>query len=168
MGLASLMLARARGATKVIGVDVVQERIALAERLGLADLVIKADEHAIERIREATDGLGCEVAIDCSGVSSGRQLAVRATRRWGRIAFVGEGGTVELNPSPDMIHDQKTVYGSWVTNLGNVEDLVERMPRWNMHPDVTCTHRFSLEKAGEAYHTMDEGKSGKVAIVFPE
>src|SRR5450830_1909678 len=105
MGLASLMLARARGATKVIGVDVVQERIALAERLGLADLVIKADEHAIERIREATDGLGCEVAIDCSGVSSGRQLAVRATRRWGRIAFVGEGGTVELNPSPDMIHD---------------------------------------------------------------
>jgi threonine dehydrogenase-like Zn-dependent dehydrogenase len=120
-------------------------------------------------IREATEGLGCEVAIDCSGASPpGRQLAVRATRRWGRIAFVGEGGTVELNPSPDMIHDQKTIYGSWVTNLGNAEDLVERMPRWKMHPDVTCTHRFPLEKASEAYRTMDEGKSGKVAIVFDE
>jgi threonine dehydrogenase-like Zn-dependent dehydrogenase len=168
MGLASLMLARARGATKLIGADVVPERIALAEKLGLADLVVPADEHAIERVREATDGLGCEVAIDCSGVSAGRQLAVRAARRWGRIAFVGEGGTVELNPSPDLIHDQKTVYGSWVTNLGNIEDLVERMPRWNMHPDVTCTHRFSLEQAGEAYRTMDAGKSGKVAIVFDE
>jgi threonine dehydrogenase-like Zn-dependent dehydrogenase len=162
------MLARARGATKLIGADVVPERIALAEKLGLADLVVPADEHAIERVREATDGLGCEVAIDCSGVSAGRQLAVRAARRWGRIAFVGEGGTVELNPSPDLIHDQKTVYGSWVTNLGNIEDLVERMPRWNMHPDVTCTHRFSLEQAGEAYRTMDAGKSGKVAIVFDE
>jgi threonine dehydrogenase-like Zn-dependent dehydrogenase len=166
MGLASLMLARARGATKVIGADIVPERIALAEKLGIADLVVKADEHAIERIREATDGLGCEVSIDCSGVSAGRQLAVRGTRRWGRIAFVGEGGTVELNASPDLIHDQKTVYGSWVTNLGNAEDLVERMPRWNMHPDVTCTHRFSLEQAAEAYRTMDEGKCGKVAIVF--
>jgi threonine dehydrogenase-like Zn-dependent dehydrogenase len=33
---------------------------------------------------------------------------------------------------------------------------------------VTCTHQFPLEKAGEAYQTMDAGKSGKVAIVFPE
>ena len=67
MGLASLMLARARGATKVIGVDVVPERLALTEKLGLADLVIKSDENALERIREATDGRGCEVVIDCSG-----------------------------------------------------------------------------------------------------
>lgn len=166
MGLASLMLARARGATKLIGVDLSPERRTLAERLGLADLVVPADEHAVERIREATDGHGCEVAIDTSGVSAGRQLTVRGTRQWGRIAFVGEGGTVELNPSPDLIHDQKTVYGSWVTSLGNIEDLVERLPRWNMHPEVTVTHRFPLEQAAEAYATMDGGASGKVAIVF--
>jgi len=166
MGLASLMLARARGAMKLIGVDVTPERRTLAERLGLADLVIPADEHAVERIREATDGHGCEVAIDTSGVSAGRQLAVRGTRHWARIAFVGEGGTVELNPSPDLIHDQKTVYGSWVTSLGNIEDLVERLPRWNMHPEVTVTHRFPLDQAAAAYATMDGGASGKVAIVF--
>jgi threonine dehydrogenase-like Zn-dependent dehydrogenase len=166
MGLASLMLARARGATKVIGADVVPERIALAEKLGIADMVIRADENAVDKVREATEGLGCEVAVDCSGVSAGRQLAVRGTRRWGRIVFVGEGGTIELNTSPDLIHDQKTVFGSWVTNLANAEDLVERMPRWNMHPDVTCTHRFSLDQAADAYRTMDEGKCGKVAIVF--
>ena len=166
MGLASLMLARARGATKVIGVDVVAERRDLAARLGLADVVLPSDEDTLERIREATDGLGCEVAVDTSGVSAGRQLAVRGTRRWGRIAFIGEGGTVELRPSPDLIHDQKTLYGSWVTSIGNMEDLVERMPRWEMHPEVTVTHRFPLERASEAYRTMDEGRSGKVAIVF--
>lgn len=166
MGLASLMLTRARGATKVIGVDRVPDRLALAERLGIADVVIPADDDAVERIREATEGKGAEVAIDTSGVSAGRQLAVRATRHWARIAFVGEGGTVELNPSPDLIHDQKTVYGSWVTSLANIEDLVERMPRWDMHPETTVTHRFSLSDASEAYRTMDEGRSGKVAIVF--
>jgi threonine dehydrogenase-like Zn-dependent dehydrogenase len=166
MGLASLMLARARGATTVIGVDVVAERVDLARKLNLADLAIEVDDDALEKIREATDGLGCEVAIDCSGVSAGRQLAIRGARRWGRIAFVGEGGTVELSPSPDLIHDQKTVYGSWVTNLGNAEDLVERMERWQMHPEVTCSHRYSLERAAEAFATMDEGRCGKVAVVF--
>jgi len=168
MGLASLMLARARGATKLIGVDLSPERRALTERLGLADVVLAADEDAVDRIREATDGRGCEVAIDTSGASGGRQLAVRGTRQWARIAFVGEGGSVELNPSPDLIHDQRTVFGSWVTSLGNMEDLVERLPRWEMHPEVTVTHRFPLEQAAEAYATMDGGASGKVAIVFEE
>ena len=166
MGLASLMLARARGATRLIGVDVSPERRALTERLGLADLVVPGDEHAVERIREATDGHGCEVAIDTSGASAGRQLAVRATRHWARIAFVGEGGTVELNPSPDLIHDQKTIHGSWVTSIGTMEDLVERIPRWNLRPEITVTHWFPLERAADAYATMDAGTSGKVAIVF--
>ena len=166
MGLASLMLARARGATKLIGIDVSPDRRALTEQLGLADLVISADADAVERIREATGGHGCEVAIDTSGVSAGRQLAVRGTRHWARIALVGEGGTLELNPSPDLIHDQKTLYGSWVTSLANIEDLVERLPRWDMHPEVTVSHRFPLEQAAAAYATMDGGASGKVAIVF--
>lgn len=166
MGLASLMLARARGATRLIGVDVSPERRTLTQDLGLADVVIAADDDAVERIREATGGHGCEVAIDTSGVSAGRQLAVRGTRHWARIALVGEGGTLELNPSPDLIHDQKTLYGSWVTSLGNIEDLVERLPRWGMHPEVTVTHRFPLEQAAAAYATMDGGASGKVAIVF--
>lgn len=166
MGLAALMLARARGATKLIGVDVSPDRRALTEKLGLANVVLSADEDAVDRVREATDGHGCEVAIDTSGVSAGRQLAVRATRHWARIALVGEGGTVELNPSPDLIHDQKTLYGSWVTSLANIEDLVERLPRWDMHPERTVTHRFPLAQAAEAYATMDGGASGKVAIVF--
>lgn len=168
MGLASLMLAKARGATKLIGVDVTEDRLELARKLGLADLIIKADADALAKIKDATEGKGCEVAIDCSGNTHGRQLAIRGARQWGRIAFVGEGGTVEFNPSPDIIHDQKTIFGSWVTNLGNMEDLVERMPRWGMHPEVTCTHRFPLERAAEAYDTMDKGKCGKVAIVFED
>ena len=45
-------------------------------------------------------------------------------------------------------------------------DLVERLPRWNIHPEVTVTHRFPLDQAANAYATMDGGASGKVAIVF--
>ena len=166
MGLASLMLARARGATTLIGVDLAPERVLLTQHLGLADVVVQADGGALDKIKDATGGKGCEVTIDCSGSAAGRHLAINGASKWGRIAFVGEGGSVTFEPSPELIHDQKTIYGSWVTSLGNMEDLVERMPRWDMHPESTCTHRFPLEQASAAYQTMSDGKSGKVAIVF--
>ena len=66
---------------------------------------------------KVTNGNGVERAFDASASDPGRQLAIRATREWGRIAFVGEGGTCTFNPSPDIIHGQKTIYGSWVTSL---------------------------------------------------
>lgn len=83
-----------------------------------------------------------------------------------RSAFVGEGGTCTFNPSPDIIHGQKTIYGSWVTSLWRMEELVERLVRWNIHPEDLITHEFPLEKAGEAYSLMAGGKCGKVAVVF--
>jgi threonine dehydrogenase-like Zn-dependent dehydrogenase len=168
MGLASLMIAKARGATTLIGAEVDGERIALTEKLGLADLVVRADKDALAKIKEATEGKGCEKTIDTSGHTLGRQLAIRATRQWGHVLFLGEGGTVEFNPSPDIIHNQITIHGSWVTSLGNMEDLVERMVRWGMHPEITCTHRFPLEKADEAFAVMNEGHCGKVAVVWDD
>jgi threonine dehydrogenase-like Zn-dependent dehydrogenase len=59
--------------------------------------------------------MGVERAVDCSANDAARAAAIRATCKWGRIVFLGEGGRVEINPSPDLIHDQKTLYGSWVT-----------------------------------------------------
>jgi len=43
------------------------------------------------------------------------------------MVMLGEGGTVEFNPSPDVIHEQITIYGSWVTNVYRMEELVERL-----------------------------------------
>ena len=168
VGLASLMLAKAMGANKIIGADVVKERMDLALKLGLADEVVTADEGALQKILAITGGSGVERAVDCSGNDKGRQLAIRATRKWGKIVFIGEGGTVNFNPSPDIIHEQKTIFGSWVTNIWRMEELVERIVRWKIHPADLVTHRFPLEKAGEAYSLMAEGKCGKVAVVFDE
>ena len=165
VGLAALMMAGAMGASKLIGVDVVPERIELARKLQLADVLIENDENALSAVMDATGGRGAERAVDCSGHTLGRQLAIRGTRHWAKIAFVGEGGTVEFNPSPDIIHDQKTVIGSWVTSIGRMEDLVERLVRRQLHPADLITHRFPLEKADEAYALMAEGRCGKVAVV---
>lgn len=49
-----------------------------------------------------------------------------------------------------------------------MEELVERLVRWGIHPEDLVTHRFPLEKASEAFSLMAEGKCGKVAVVFDE
>ncbi|MFI3319085.1 MAG: zinc-binding dehydrogenase [Rikenellaceae bacterium] len=168
VGLATAMLAKAMGAEKVIGVDTVQSRMDIAIEKGLCDAVVLSDKDALEKIKAMTGGNGVERAIDCSGNTYGRQLAIRATRKWGKIAFVGEGGTVEFNPSEDILHAQKTIYGSWVTSIWKMEEVVERIVRWGIHPEDLVTDRFELKDASEAYRLMAEGKCGKVAIVFDE
>jgi threonine dehydrogenase-like Zn-dependent dehydrogenase len=168
VGLAALMLARAMGANVLVGVEVNEERLALAKEFGLADHVTKPGPDSLEELKELTGGRGFERTVDCSANPQGRALAIRAARQWGKIAFIGEGGEVTFNPSPDIIHDQKTIYGSWVTSIWRMEDLVERLVRWNIHPEKLVTHRFPLEKADEAYTLMASGKCGKVAVVFDE
>ncbi|MEA4888536.1 MAG: zinc-binding dehydrogenase [Clostridiaceae bacterium] len=168
VGLATLMLAKAMGAQKLIGVDVTAERCRLASEKGLADHVLVSGPETLQTILQLTGGQGAERAIDCSGHTSGRQMAIRGTRKWGKVAFVGEGGTVEFNPSPDIIHEQKTIYGSWVTSIWKMEELVGKLVRWGIHPEDLVTHRFPLEQAGEAYRLMAGGKCGKVAVVFDE
>ena len=167
VGLAALMMAKAVGAQMTTGVEVNEARIELAKKLGLVDHVFKPDE-ALEKIMELTGGKGVEKAIDASANASARRLAIQATRSWGHIAFVGEGGTVSFEPSPDIIHGQKTIHGSWVTSLWRMEDLVERLVRWGIHPEDLITHKFPLEQAGEAYKLMAEGSCGKVAVVFED
>jgi threonine dehydrogenase-like Zn-dependent dehydrogenase len=168
VGLATAMLAKAMGAQKIIGTDVVPERLKLARELKLCDEVLVSGPDNVSQVRALTGGNGVEKAIDCSANDKARLTAIQATRKWGKICFLGEGGTVSFQPSPDIIHDQKTIYGSWVTNIWRMEELVERIVRWNIHPEILITHRFTLDKAAEAYSLMASGKCGKVAVVFDE
>jgi threonine dehydrogenase-like Zn-dependent dehydrogenase len=164
VGLAAGALCRKLGAEKIIGVDISPERRELALKLGLCDAALPAGADNIERVREVTGGHGVERAVECSANAEARSTAIRATRKWGKIVMVGEGGTVAFNPSPDIIHDQKTIYGSWVTSIWLMEELVERLVRWKLHPEDIVTHRFALEHADEAYRLMSSGRCGKVAV----
>jgi threonine dehydrogenase-like Zn-dependent dehydrogenase len=106
--------------------------------------------------------------VDCSANDNARLTCIQAARKWGKIVFLGEGGTCEFQPSRDIIHDQKTIYGSWVTNIWRMEELVERIVRWGIKPESLITHRFTLNEVSAAYALMASGKCGKVALVFDE
>lgn len=168
VGLATGALCRKLGAEKIIGIDVIEERLKLAVDLDLCDMALRAGPRNVSDVLERTNGRGVERAVDCSGNAAARATAIRATRKWGRIVFIGEGGTVEFNPSADIIHDQKTIYGSWVTSTWLMEELVERLVRWDLHPADLITHRFALDQADQAYALMATGQCGKVAVCFDE
>lgn len=168
VGLATAMLCRAMGAQKIIGTEMIDKRIQIAQDLNLFDVVLKAGPDNVQQIKDLTGGMGVERSVDCSANNKARLTCIQATRKWGKIVFLGEGGTCEFQPSPDIIHDQKTIYGSWVTNIWRMEELVERIVRWGLHPEELITHRFPLEKVSEAYALMASGKCGKVAVVFDE
>ena len=167
VGMAAGLVAKKMGATLVIGADVSQARLDFALEVGAIDQAVRADSaEALGAVKGLTQQEGCEVSIDCSGSPQGRLLALQGTRRWGRSAMVGEGNTVSFDVSQTIIHNQITIYGSWVTSLGHMEDLVEKLVEWNLKPEVIVSHRFSLEQAEEAYRVADEGQSGKVCIVM--
>ncbi len=168
VGLATLMLAKAMGASYLIGIDGVPERRELALKLGLADAVLDAGPDNAAQVKKLTDGAGCERTIDCSANDKARLTCIQAARKWGKICFIGEGGTAAFQPSPDIIHDQKTIYGSWVTSIWKMEELVERIVRWGIHPEDLVTHRFPLAEADKAFALMAGGRCGKVAIAFDE
>lgn len=162
VGLAIGLLARALGSPTIVGTDPSEERRTAALRIGAVDVALDASGDGLD---EALSGRGANAAFDASGVGAAQLLAVRHTARWGRCVLVGEGGSLTLDVSPQLIHRSLTLIGSWVTSTVRMTELVENLVRWQLHPQVVVSHRFALEDSAEAYRTADGGMAGKVAIL---
>ena len=166
VGLGVVMLAASSGA-EVIGVDLVPERLELGRQAGAAHVLMGGEEAAVE-VLDLTDSHGVEAAVDCSGSGPGRLLCLEAARTWGRVVFLGEGGTVEFEPSPLLLHKQLTLYGSWVCGLYQIGRLLEHLARRGLHPARTVSHAFPLSETKRAYEAFDAGKTGKVLISWED
>lgn len=165
VGNAVALMARKLGASTVVGVDVSPERRQIALDLGAVDHAVDAtDEDQLVTLL----GDGADASIDCSGHGSGQLMALKHTRRWGRAALVGEGGQLSVDVSEVIIHRQLTVHGSWVTSTVRMAELLERLVRWDLHPEVVVSDTFALDRADEAYRLADGGASGKIGIVWPD
>ena len=168
VGLATAMLGRAMGATTVIGLDPSVERVRLAEQLGLVDVGVSDPDALADAVTESTGGLGCEVAIDCSGNAAARETALRHTRAWGRCVFVGRGrhGHVrrlgpadpQADPPPRIVGDVPAAHGA----AARAPRAVGAAPGGDRDPPLP------LADADEAYRVADAGESGKVCIVWED
>lgn len=160
VGLSATQLASAMGA-RVIALDISNERLARAKEFGADVLVNPTETNAVEAIRQVTHGLGAHATLDSSSSSEARRQAVQGVRTWGKACFVGEGGQVTLDVSPDMLRRQVTIFGSWTfSTVGQVECATFIADR-KIKVDDLFTHRWRLDQADEAYKLFDRQTTGK-------
>ena len=165
VGASATMFARAMGA-RVIAVDLIPERLALAAELG-ADAVVDASQDDAEAaVRSLTGGEGADAALDATGIPAVRSNALNAVRYWGRVCFVGEGGDTAFDVSAQIIHKQLTIFGSWTFSVAGLAEAANFVVERNVPLAKLITHRYPLERADEAYKTFDTGRTGKPVFVW--
>lgn len=165
VGLSATQLAAAMGA-RVIALDIGAERRALARGMGAEKAVDASDGDPAEALRELTGGAGVDMALDCTGVAAAREAAVRATRVWGKVCFVGEGGGVTLDVSRDVLRKQLTIIGSWTFSRFGQADCARFIAERGIAVDALFSHRYSLDQAEEAYRLFDTQTTGKGVFVM--
>jgi threonine dehydrogenase-like Zn-dependent dehydrogenase len=164
VGLSATLLAAQMGA-KVIALDTSEERLARAKEFG-ADVLINPlkTEDVVQAIRDLTHGRGADVSLDASSSPLARAQAVRCVRTWGKACFVGEGDSVTLDVSSDLLRRQVTLMGSWTFSTVGQADCARYIADRGIDIDRLFTHRWKLEQAEEAYKLFDAQTSGKGVI----
>ena len=160
VGLSGTMLGAAMGA-RIIAVDVAPERLALAKELGADEVVDARGADPVQAIRDLTHGEGADAAIDCSASPDARRATVRCVRTWGQACFVGEGGTVTLEPSPDMLRRQVTLHASWTFSSVGQAECARFVADRRIPLKRLLTHEFTLDQAADAYRLFDTQTTGK-------
>jgi threonine dehydrogenase-like Zn-dependent dehydrogenase len=165
VGLAAAMFAADAGA-EVIGVEPNAERAEFAKRYGVHHIAGGAgpDETA-DQIRELTGGRGTSAAVECSGSDAGRLLGLKAAATWGRVVFVGFGGTaLTINAAEVLILKQLSLQGSWVSSMAQMEDVPRLLQARDLHPDAMVSQQYRLQDGPEAYTAFSAGSVGKLVI----
>lgn len=163
VGLGAVVNARFRGA-RVIVVESVPYRAAKAEGLGAEVVLDPTDPDTLARILSLTQGKGVDCALDCSGTVPAQRLCIEATRRKGRVAFVGEcHDDLNLKISPDMIRKGLTLMGSWHYNLGDFGRLMQVI-KAAPQLDQFVTHHFPMSEIQAAFDCSVSRQSGKIIL----
>jgi threonine dehydrogenase-like Zn-dependent dehydrogenase len=165
VGLSATQLAAAMGA-RVIALDVSAERLGRARDFGADAAIDPSKTDAVNAIRELTHGEGASLTMDTSGAAEARAQAVRATRTWGTACFVGEGGSVSLDVSPDMLRRQITIVASWTFSTVGQAECARFVAERKIDVDHLFTHRWKLDQAAEAYRLFDTQTTGKGVFVM--
>ena len=165
VGLAATMIASFQGG-RVIAIDINEDRLALAAEVGAKHTINPTNANPVEEILALTHGKGVSVAMDCSASPEARVNTLECAKIWGRVAFVGEGHTVTIDPSPQLLHKELTLYGTWVFSLSTMMELIEYLARFRprLPLEKLVSDRYSIEQAPQALADFSAGKTAGKAV----
>ena len=102
VGLAATQYAKAMGA-KVIALDISPQRLERAKAFGADHVVNPGSNDPVAAIKDLTHGRYADLTLDTSSNPDARLNAIRSTKVWGTMCFVGEGGDVHIDVSPASV-----------------------------------------------------------------
>lgn len=163
VGMGAVVNARFRNA-RVIAVESHPWRMERALTMGAEAVLDPRDPATLPRIKELTRGVGVDCALDCSGTVPAQRLCIDATRRKGKVAFVGEcSDPLEIRISPDMIRKGLTLIGSWHYNINlfpKILQVIERSPLL----DLLVSNVMPMREVKQAFDLQLTGESSKIIL----
>lgn len=165
IGLNLVQMAVAVGA-RVIGVDISEEKLEWAKKLGAAEVVNPAGEERIDKTLRKLTGGGADVAFECIGLAKTQEQAFAATRNGGRLVLVGYSAhTMTLNSGRVMYREMEIV-GSLGCRGVDYPRVIELARQGKIKIAEVVTGRYSLDEINAAFDNLREGKGVRSIITF--
>jgi len=167
IGLCSVGIARAAGASLVVATDTEPYRLQLAREMG-ADLALDArDPETVGRVIEATGGDGVDVVLEMSGAGTALNQALQFITRGGRISLLGifpEPVAIDLS---DLVIQRGIrlfgIYGRRIYDSWERTQALLRSGRFD--PTPILTHRFDLADWERGFELIASRHAGKVVLI---
>jgi (R,R)-butanediol dehydrogenase/meso-butanediol dehydrogenase/diacetyl reductase len=168
IGALAALCARSAGASTVYISEPNPSRRARAEALGVATVLDPSAIDVPAALREESDGLGVDVAIECSGHPSGFTSAIRSLRRRGTLAqtglFVGEAS---VEPMLWALNDL-TIVGTWCYWVYDFDRIAAQIAAGDLPVERVITSNVALEDAPDAFARLASGAADEIKVLVEQ
>lgn len=168
IGLVSLLVAKAIGASKVVITDLVQAKLDVAKKLG-ADETFLVDRNLSEQATVAKIhelfGEEPDKTIDASGAQSSIRLAILATRSGGVAVLVGMGAPEVQIPLINALIREVDIRGVF-RYVNDYNDALELVSTGRVNVKPLITHNFNLTETVEAFNTCKAATPGVIKVMI--
>lgn len=179
IGVLCQAVAKASGASRVIGVDISQSRVDFAKEFG-ADGVflnqskptegqdpVNASRAVAEKIvAEFGLGEGVDVVLECTGAEPCIQAGIFAARKGGTFVQTGMGRENVVFPITTACIRALTIKGSIRYTTGCYPRAVELIASGKIQPRKLITHRFKFEQAEEAFALVKRAQEDTLKVII--
>jgi 2-desacetyl-2-hydroxyethyl bacteriochlorophyllide A dehydrogenase len=163
VGLCAVQAAKAAGASEVIAVDTVEDRLRMAESFGSTPVHL-TEEDPRGRVKRLTDGRGVDLAIDAVGHPDALDLALRLARKAGTVSATGVyAERVEVHMGVLWIK-AITMTSGHANVIKHLDRVLELLSSGELDPSPLVTHHMKLDEAPDAYRVYDNREALKIVL----
>jgi L-iditol 2-dehydrogenase len=166
IGLMHLQLALKQGASPIIAIDLSENRLKTATKLGATLSLNPEVDDVLEVVHEVTDGRGADVVIESAGSLKAWESAIDLVRKGGRVQWFGglPGGTDITLDTVRIHYDELNLYGVYHATPLSFERAFRMIEQGVIDISSLITDVVPLAQLEEALNSMLQGESIKMAI----